>query len=211
MNYSSLATAIQDFIETTETTFVANIPVFVKAVEQRVYNEIQLPALKKNVTGALTSGNKYLSVPSDYLSVFSLAVIDVYGTYHFLLNKDSNFIREAFPYPAVTGIPSHYAIFDVDSLLLGPTPDASYSAELQYYHNPESIVTAGTTWLGDNYDTVLLYGALVEANMFIKGEPDLTTLYQTKYDTALGALKMLGDGKNRQDSYRSGQIRIPVT
>lgn len=211
MNYASLVIAIQDFIESTETSFVANIPVFVKAVEQRVYNEVQLPTLRKNVTGTVTSGNKYLSVPSDFLSVFSLAIVNADGSYTFLLNKDANFIRECFPYPAVTGVPSHYGMFDVDSFILGPTPDDSYTAELQYFYYPESIVTAGTSWLGDNYDTVLLYGALVEANMYIKGEQELTALYQSKFDAALAALKLLGDGKTRQDAYRSGQIRLPVT
>lgn len=211
MNYATLVTAIEGFIESTETNFVANIPVFVRAVEQRVYNEVQLPTLKKNVSGALTSGNKYLSVPSDFLSVFSLAIVNTDGSYTFLLNKDANFIRECFPFPAVTGVPSHYGMFDVDSFILGPTPNAAYVAELQYFYYPESIVTAGTSWLGNNYDTVLLYGALVEANMFIKGEQELTVLYQSKFDAALAALKLLGDGKTRQDAYRSGQIRLPVT
>lgn len=211
MNYASLVTAIQDFIESDEVSFVDNIPVFVKAVEQRVYNDVQLPTLRKNVTGAVTSGNKYLSVPSDFLSVFSLAIVNTDGSYTFLLNKDANFIRECFPYPAVTGVPSHYGMFDVDSFILGPTPDDSYTAELQYFYYPESIVTAGTSWLGDNYDTVLLYGALVEANMYIKGEQEVTALYQSKFDAALAALKLLGDGKTRQDAYRSGQIRLPVT
>lgn len=189
---------------------MANIPNFVKATEQKVYNTVQLPALRKNVTGSLTASNKYLGIPSDWLSTFSLAVIDASGNYSYLLDKDVNYIREAFPAPGSTGQPTHYAVFNDASFILGPTPDAAYSVELHYFYYPESIVTAGTSWLGDNFDTVLLYGSLVEANMFIKGEADTTAAYQKQFDDALGKLKVLGDGKDRQDAYRSGQARIKV-
>ena len=206
-----MSTAIQQYIEASDTDFLANIPNFVKAVEQKVYNTVQLPALRKNVTGATTSGNKYLGIPSDWLSTFSLAVIDpTTGAYTYLLNKDVNYIREAFPVPATTGAPTHYAVFDNTSFILGPTPDAAYAMELHYFYYPESIVTAGTSWLGNNFDTVLLYGSLVEANMFIKGEADMTATYQKQFDEALAKLKVLADGKDRQDAYRSGQARIQV-
>lgn len=211
MNYSQLVTAIEDYIEASDSTFVDNIPNFVKATEQKVYNTVQLPALRKNVTGATTSGNKYLGMPSDWLSTFSLAAVDpTTGAYTYLLNKDVNYIREAFPFPATTGAPTHYAVFDNSAFILGPTPDAAYSVELHYFYYPESIVTAGTSWLGDNFDTVLLYGSLVEANMFIKGEADTTAKYLEQYQDALGKLKVLGDGRDRQDAYRSGQVRIKV-
>jgi len=211
MNYSSLVTAIQQFIEAADTDFVANIPTFVKAVEQKVYNTTQIPALRKNVTGAASLGNKYLGIPTDWLSTFSLAAIDpTTGAYTYLLNKDVNYIREAFPYPATTGAPTHYAVFSDTAYILGPTPNADYSMELHYFYYPESIVTAGTSWLGNNFDTVLLYGSLVEANMFIKGEPDMTATYQKQYDEALAKLKVLVDGKDRQDAYRSGQARLQV-
>jgi len=211
MNYSQLVTAIEDYIEASDSTFVANIPNFVKATEQKVYNTVQIPALRKNVTGATTSGNKYLGMPSDWLATFSMAAINPStGEYTYLLNKDVNYIRAAFPFPATTGAPTHYAVFDNSAFILGPTPDAAYSVELHYFYYPESIVTAGTSWLGDNFDTVLLYGSLVEANMFIKGEADTTTKYMEQYQDALGKLKVLGDGRDRQDAYRSGQVRIKV-
>lgn len=211
MNYTQLSAAIQSYIEASDSTFVANIPNFVKSAEQKIYNTVQLPALRKNVTGTTTSGNKYLASPSDWLSTFSVAVVDnTTGAYSYLLNKDVNYIREAFPYPATTGKPSHYAVFNNTSMILGPTPNAAYTVELHYFYYPESIVTAGTTWLGNNFDTVLLYGSLVEANMFIKGEADTTATYQKQYMEALAMLKLLGDGRDRQDAYRSGQVRIQV-
>ena len=212
MNYTQLYNSITDYIEAGDTEFTDNIPNFVRSAEQKIYNLVQLPAFRKNVTGSITSGNKYLSVPSDYMAVHSLAVIgnDLNTTYYYLINKDVSFIREAFPYPATSGRPTHYALFNEDAFLLGPTPDATYSTELHYFYYPESIVTASTTWLGDNFSNVLLYGSLVEANMFVKGEADMTALYDKQFNEALDSLKVLGDGKNRQDSYRSGQARIGV-
>lgn len=209
MNYSQLVAEIQSYVENQFET--ADINTFIKQAEQRVYNQIQLPALRKNVTGAATDGNKYLACPSDWLATFSLAVIDpVTGEYEYLLNKDVNFIRESFPYPAVSGKPAYYAQFDQNTFILGPTPDDDYDMELHYFYYPESIVTAGTTWLGNNFDSVLLYGALLEAYTYMKGEVDVMAAYQKRYDEAMAMLKMLGDGKNRTDAYRDGQARYPV-
>jgi hypothetical protein len=189
----------------------------VQLAEERIYNAVDLPSLRKNVTGTLTINNKYLSVPSDFLSVYSLAVIKTDGTYEYLLNKDVNFIRQAYPQPTDTDIPKYYAIFGPDSssptnltIILGPTPDLAYSAELHYFYYPESIVTASTSWIGDNFESALLYGALREAVIFQKGEPDMVTYYEKMYMESLGLLKNLGDGKLRRDAYRSGQIRLPV-
>jgi len=208
---SNLWYVIQDYTENFEASFVANIPNFVQLAEERVYNSVQIPAIRKSQVGNVTAGNPYLTLPSDWLATFSVAAIDP-GTfaYTYMLDKDSNFIREAFPYPAVTGMPTHYAQFNANSLLLGPTPDVSYAVELNYYYYPESIVTAGTSWLGDNFETVLLYGSLREAYQYMKGEADITGQYEAKYQESLDLLKNLGDGKNRMDAYRSGQVRVPV-
>jgi hypothetical protein len=219
VNYATLVASIKsyaenDFPTTTgvgDLTTAEQIAIFVGQAEQRIYNTVQLLDLRKNVTGNVTSGNKYLSVPSDWLANFSLAVIDpVTGAYDYLLNKDVNYIREAFPIPATTGKPTHYAFFDANSYILGPTPDASYSMELHYFYYPTSIVTAGTSWLGDNFSSVLLYGSLLEAYTFMKGEQDIIAQYQKRYDEALALLKELGEGKNRQDMYRTMQSRYPV-
>jgi hypothetical protein len=218
MNYAALSAAIQAYTENTEADFVANIPVFVQQAEQRIYNTVQFPSIRKNVTGSTSSGNKYLGCPNDFLAVYSIAVIDATGSYEYLLNKDVNFIRQAYPQPTDTAIPRYYALFgaqsnDVNELtfILGPTPDATYPVELHYYYYPESIVTASTTWLGDNFDSVLLYGSLVEAYTYMKGEQDMMALYNGKYQEALALAKRLGDGMERQDAYRSGQYRQAVT
>ena len=219
MNYATLVSTIRaytenDFPDTAGSgglTSDEQIDTFIQQAETRIYNNVQLLDLRKNVTGNATSGNMYLSVPSDWLANFSLAVIDpVTGGYEYLLNKDVNYIREAFPYPATTGKPTHYAMFDQNSYILGPTPDANYNMELHYFYYPPSIVTAGTSWLGDNFSTVLLYGSLLEAYTFMKGEPDVLKQYQQRYDEALAQLKELGEGKNRQDMYRTQQVRYPV-
>jgi len=216
MNYSELTTAIQDYTENTFTS--TELATFVQQAEQRIYNSVQFPSLRKNVTGTATLNNKYLACPDDFLSAHSLAIVDSDGAYEFLLNKDVNFIRQAYPTPTATGTPKYYAIFgpqsgDLEELtfILGPTPDADYTAELHYYYYPNSITTSGTSWLGDNFDSVLLYGSLVEAYTFMKGEADLLSAYNTKYNEALQLAKRLGDGLERQDSYRSGQVRVPVT
>ena len=217
MNYAQLVTAIEEYTETSEATFISQIPTFVQLAEERIYNTVDLPSLRKNVTGTLTINNKYLSVPGDFLSVYSLAVIKTDGTYEYLLNKDVNFIRQAYPQPTDTDIPKYYAIFGPDSssptnltIILGPTPDLAYSAELHYFYYPESIVTASTSWIGDNFESALLYGALREAVIFQKGEADMVSYYEKMYMESLGLLKNLGDGKLRRDAYRSGQIRLPV-
>jgi hypothetical protein len=212
VNYSQLSTLIQDYCESTEQSFVSNIPTFVQLAEERIYNTVQLPAIRKNVTGTTTSGNQYLSLPSDWLSTFSMAVIDpTTQDYEYLLNKDVNYIRAAYPPPTSTGKPAYYAIFDDTTMLLGPTPDATYTMELHYYYYPTSIVNSGTSWLGTNFETVLLYGSLREAYTYLKGEQDMMNYYEQKYQEALGQLKRLGDGLDRQDAYRSGQARVPVT
>ncbi len=223
MNYSELQAAICDYTQNFEQDFVANIPVFVQQAEQRVFNTVQFPSIRKNVTGTTSANNKYLSCPGDFLSAYSLAVIDATGNYEYLLNKDVNFIRQAYPNPNSTAIPKYYALFgpttagttitDELSFILGPTPNAAYSVELHYYYYPESITVAadGRTWLGDNFDTVLLYGSLVEAITFMKGEADMVALYDGKYKEALALAKRLGDGLERQDAYRSGQYRQAVT
>lgn len=216
MNYTELCTAIQDYSENTfEATDLAN---FVQLAEQRLYNLVQTPALRKNVTGTTTSSNKYLACPTDLLSVFSMAVIaPVTGAYTFLLNKDTNFIREAYPAPTDTGTPAYYAFFGPRSddpkeltFILGPTPDAAYTVELHYNYYPESIVTASTSWLGDNYDSALLNAALMEAITFMKGEADMVQLYKDRMVESIAGFKNLSDGKQRQDTYRSGQTRTGV-
>jgi hypothetical protein len=219
MNYTELSNAIQAYTENTEADFVANIPVFVEQAEQRIYNSVQFPSIRKNVTGSMTTSNKYLQCPSDFLAVYSLAVINASGEYEYLLNKDVNFIRQAYPQPTDTGIPKYYALFGPQSsnaaeltFILGPTPDASYSSELHYYFYPPSISVAPfTSWLGDNFDTVLLYASLVEAYTYMKGEADMMQLYNGKFMEALALAKRLGDGMERQDAYRSGQFRQKVT
>jgi len=220
MNYAALVAAISSYTENTFPTVDMNV--FITQAEKRIYNAVQIPALRKNVTGITTASNKYLACPDDFLSSYSLAAVSpTTGAYTYLLNKDVNFIREAYPKPTSTGSPKFYALFGPAvassvittelTFLIGPTPDAAYSMELHYYYYPESIVTASTTWLGDNYDPALLYGTLVEAYTYMKGEQDMVLLYNTKFGEALVQLKRLGDGLERQDAYRSGQARIPVT
>ena len=208
MNYTSLVAEIKSYVENDFTT--ADINTFITQAEERIYNSVQIAYLRKNVTGSLTSGNKYLTLPTDWLDTFSLAVIDSSGAYSFLLNKDVNFIREAFPDPTTTSQPQYYALFDDTTLILGPTPNSSYSMELHYYYYPESITTVsgGTTWIGDNFSSVLLYGSLLEAYIFMKGEADILAQYQKRYDDALVMLRELAEVKNRNDTYRAGAQRI---
>jgi len=225
MNYAQLFEAIKGYVEndfpntswtdsagtgTVTFTSTEQINTFIVNAEERIFNAVQLLDLRKNVTGNCTAGNKYLSVPSDWLANFSLAVIDGDGNYEYLLNKDVSYIRQAFPNPNVEGLPSHYAYFDENSYILGPTPDDNYEVELHYFYYPPSITTASTSWLGDNFESVLLYGSLLEAYTFMKGEQDVIAGYQKRYDEALALLKQLAEGKNREDMYRSGQVRYPV-
>ena len=226
MNYTQLSAAIVAYTENTSDDFAAQIPVFVEQAEQRIYNSVQFPSLRKNVTGNTTASIKYLSCPLDFLAPYSMAVINTDGSYEYLLNKDVNFIRQAYPTPQDTGVPRYYALFGPTvtgsvitnelSFILGPTPNLDYSVELHYYYYPVSISDtennpAGTSWLGDNFDTVLLYGSLVEAYTYMKGEADMMQLYNQKYMEALALAKRLGDGMERQDAYRSGQARQQVT
>jgi hypothetical protein len=279
MTYAQLVVAVSDYCENTFNTTDMNT--MIKQAEQRIYNTVQIANLRKNVTGTITSGNKYLSCPEDFLSVYSLAVfpsnsttatgtsgaktivvasttgiavgqqvtgsnigtnatvrgissttitlsvvnsgtvsgtVVFQGDYLYLLNKDVNFIREAYPLSAFASEPKHYAIFGPQStneneltFIVGPTPNSTYSAELHYYYYPESIVTASTTWLGDNFDSALLYGTLCEALTYMKGEPDMVKLVNDRYVQSIALLKNLGDGKQRQDAYRDGQVRVQVS
>lgn len=216
MNYTELKTAVED---STENTFSAtDFAILTKLAEQKIYNSVQLPALRKNMTGTLSAGNKYLAAPNDFLSVFSLAVFPTAGgEYLYLIDKDVNFIREAYPNPTTTGTPKYYAIFGPVynlptelTFILGPTPSAGFSAELHYFYYPESIVTANTSWLGDNFDSVLFNAVMVEAGRFMQTEQDIMGMYQKQFDESFVLLKNLGDGKNRMDAYRNGQVRNPV-
>ena len=220
MNYTELQAAICDYTQNFEQDFVANIPVFVQQAEQRIFNTVQFPSLRRNVTGFTSNNNKYLACPGDFLAVYSMAAVDPDGSYEYLLNKDVNFIRQAYPTPTAVGFPKYYALFGPSfangtelSFILGPTPNNRYTVELHYFFYPESISTTanGTSWLGDNFDSVLLYGSLVEAVTFMKGEADMVALYEGKYKEALALAKRLGDGMERQDAYRSGQYRQAVT
>jgi len=215
MNYAELVQAIQDYTETSETSFVANIPRFVRQTEQRVYRSVMIPELRKGANALLAAGTQYVARPSDFLSVFSFAVIDSDGNYYFLYDKDPSHIREAYPSPSITGVPKIYAQFDGDAggtsgsgnFIIGPTPDANYTLELQYYYDPPSIVDVGTSWLGDNAETVLLYGSLVEAYTYLKGDPDLMGQYRQQFETAIGQLLGI-DVRSKRDDYRDGQMRV---
>lgn len=227
MNYQELFAQIQTYTENIfPDTYLANgsavsyttqINTFIKQAEERIYNTVQIPSLRRNVTGTCTAANKYLACPNDYLSTYSLAIIKTDGSYEYLLNKDVNFIRQAYPDPTATGLPRYYALFGSRlndpnelSFILGPTPDVAYTAELHYFYYPESIVDQGTSWLGDNYSPVLLYGSLVEAYTYMKGESDMLLAYNTKYNEALQQLNRLGTGLERGDAYRDGQAKIKV-
>lgn len=226
MNYTTLFETIKGYVEndfpnqdwtntagsgTATLTGTEQINTFIQQAEQRIYNSVQLPLDRKNVVGSTTANNKYLNYPAGWLSVFALAVIDpTTGAQTYLLNKDVEYIRECYPVPAATGVPKYYAVFDNTTFILGPTPDGSYNMEMHYYAYPTSITTAGTSWLGDNFDSVLLYGSLLEAYTFMKGEADVIQNYMARYNEALAQLKQLGEGKNRQDTYRTTQARYPV-
>jgi hypothetical protein len=220
MTYTELVAAIEAYSENYDTStggFVDNIPVFVYNAEQRIYNTVQLPSLRKNVIGTLTASNKYLACPTDFLATYSMAVINPDTSYTYLLNKDVNFIREAYPTPTDTGTPAYYALFGPDtsainelSFIVGPTPDAAYNVELHYFYYPESITTVSTgrTWLGDNFESVLLYGSLLEADAFMKSDPDVITYHKDRYTEALALLQRLGNGLERGDAYRDGQTKL---
>lgn len=206
--YTTLKTAIQDYLQTTETSFVTNLPTFITQAEERILRTVQLPDFRKNVTGTLTSGDQYLAMPSDFLSQYSLA-IDNTG-YEYLLFKDANFIRESFPSSSTQGVPKYYGIFDDANFIIGPTPNANFAVELHYLYKPASITTdpSGTSWLGTNAENALLYGSLIEAYVYLKGDPDMMSLYQSKFDESLAQLKILGEGFNTTDNYRSGAVFV---
>jgi len=226
MNYATLFETIKGYCEndfpntqftdpdaaTATFTSKEQIDTFIRQAEQRIYNSVQFPNFRKNQTGTTTASNKYLEAPVDFLASYSLAAVNpTTSEYEYLLNKDVNFIRESYPGPSTEGLPKYYALFDNNTFILGPTPDAAYTVELHYFYYPESIVTASTTWLGDNFDSVLLYGALIEAYTYMKGEQDIIMFYTKKYDEAMVLAKRLGDGMERRDAYRSGQFRMAVT
>lgn len=211
MNFAQLSTAIIDTTENREASFIASIPRFVQQAEEQIFNSVHLLELRRNVVSNLTVGHPYLIMPPDFLAVYSLAVKSGTGEYSYLINKDVNFLREAYPNPSDRGLPRHYGMFGDKTAILGPTPDEPYEVELHQFYYPESIVTKGTSWLGDNFETVLLYGALVHANVYMKGDDDVTAAYDTQFKEALARLKRLGDGLERQDVYRSGQVKLPVT
>jgi len=220
MTYTELVAAIEAYAENYDTStggFEDNIPVFVSEAEQRIYNTVQIPSLRKNVIGTLTTNNKYLACPTDFLATYSMALINADGSYSYLLNKDVNFLREAYPTPTDTGVPAYYALFgpntsDINELsfIVGPTPNSGYSVELHYFYYPESITTVSTgrTWLGDNFDSVLLYGSLLEADAFMKSDADVITYHKDRYTEALALLQRLGNGLERGDAYRDGQTKL---
>jgi hypothetical protein len=213
LTYNQLVSAVGDYTENYETTFAANIPTFIRQAEQRIVNTVQHPSFKKNVVGTVTINSRYLATPQDFLAPFEMAMIGTDGAYHTLLQKDVSWIREAFPDPTVVGIADYYALFDQDTFVLSSTPDHAYVMELHYYAYPESLVDAGTTnttWLSTNFDSALLYGTLVEAYIFMKGEQDVLDSYNKQFMSALGLFKVLGDGKDRMDAYREKQTKLPV-
>ncbi len=223
MNYVQLFETIKGYVEnefpstqftdptgaTGTFTSKEQVDTFIQQAEQRIFNSVQFPNFRKNQTGTLTANNKYLEAPPDFLASYSLAVITD-GNFEYLLNKDVNYIRAAYPSPTDTGLPRYYAQFDDNTFIVGPTPDAAYTVELHYFHYPESITTAGTTWLGDNFDMTLLYGALSEAAAFMKAEADVLANYAKRYEEAMILAKRMGDGMERRDAYRSGQVRMTV-
>jgi len=210
LTYAQLVAEVQSYTENQFST--ADIDTFIKQAEERIYNTVQIPDLRRNQVGTTTTGNKYLTTPSDWLATYSLAVIDSNNEYTYLLNKDVNFIRESFPDTdaAFYGKPKYYGIFDDNTFILGPTPDDNYTVELHFFYYPPSIVTAGTSWLGNNFSSALLYGTLLEAATYMKEEADILANYNQRYTDALSMLKQLGDGKDRTDAYRTGQARYPV-
>ena len=220
MNYAELKTAIQNYLQNTETTFVSTLDTIIQQAEDRINNTVQLPDFRRNVAGSMTADNQYLAIPTDFLSPYSLSYTTGTGTaavQTFLINKDVNWIRETYPNATATGTgstPKYYAQFSDEHFLLAPTPGGSYVTELHYFYGPASITsgaTGGSTWLSTNAESALLYGCLIEGYTFMKGEADMFQIYQRRYEEALARLKVIGDGKDRKDTYRSGQLRIPVT
>lgn len=208
MNYTELKAQIWDYLQTDDDGLGGLTDTIIRQAEERITRSVQLPYFRKNVTGTATGGNKYLSTPTDFLSPYSLAVIDSESNQQYLLPKDVAFIRENYPSATQTGLPKYYGIFDENTFILGPTPTSSYTFELHYYYEPASIVDTGTSWLGDNAENALLYGSLVEAYTVLKGDDTLMGLYKSRYDDAMEQLKVLGEGRDRSDTYRNGETRI---
>ena len=208
--YAELIATVQTYTQNDEATFVAELPTFVKQAEDRILHMVQLPMFRKSSDANMTADNRFLTAPNDVISIHSLAVTDASSNFSYLLNKDVNFLREAFPAQATSGLPLYYALWDEDTFLLAPTPDSGYAATLHYFYKPESLVTASSTWLGDEAEAAVLYGTLMEAHTFMKGDPDIMQVYDQRFKEALVKLKELGDGKNRTDSYRTGQVRVPI-
>jgi hypothetical protein len=211
MNYATLVTLLQDYTQNSSSEFVAAIPDIVQLAEDRIYQSVQFPALKRNATSNFVAGNKYLAAPTDFLAAYSMAAKSASGVYSYLLEKEVGYINEAFPNPSVTGVPRYYAIFNEGTFVVSPTPNDYYEVELHYFYEPTSIVDAGTSWLGDNVESVLFYGALCEAYTYMKGDADLTALYRARYDEVLGRLKVLGEGHDKRDNFRLDLPRIMPT
>ena len=211
MNYATLVSLLQDYTQNSSTEFVAAIPNIVRLAEDRIYQTVQFPALKKNATSNFTINNKYLAAPTDFLASYSMAAKSVSGVYAYLLEKEVGYINEAFPDPTVTGVPRYYALFNDATFLVSPTPNAYYDVELHYFYEPPSIVDAGTSWLGTNVESPLFYGCLTEAYTYMKGDSDLATLYRARYDEAIARLKDLGEGKDKRDNFRLDLPRIMPT
>lgn len=211
MNYATLVALLQDYTQNSSTEFVAAIPDIVKLAEDRIYQSVQIPVLKRNATSNFVLGNKYLACPTDFLASYSMAVKSASGVYAYLLEKEVGYINEAFPNPSATGVPGYYALFNAETFVVAPTPDDFYEVELHYFYEPPSIVDAGNSWLGDNTESVLFYGCLCEAYTYMKGDADLTALYRARYDEALGRLKVLGEGQDKRDNFRLDLPRIMPT
>ena len=210
--YAALKTAIQDYTENTETTFVTHLPDFIKGAEERLLKTVQLSVFRKNSSGTMTSTNQYLAVPPDYLSSFSLSYTNSSSEKVFLELKDADFVQTYNPNPATTGLPKYYAVFDVDNFILAPTPNSNYSVELHYYYRPTSLTAgsdSGTTWLSENTPYALLYGSLIEAYIYMKGEQDMVALYEKRFTQALVEAKQLGEAKETTDEYRTGMVVRP--
>lgn len=208
MNYSELVALIQDYTQNSSSEFVAAIPNIVQLAEDRIYQSVQFPALKKNSTSNFSLGNKYLATPTDFLASYSMAAKSASGVYSYLLEKEVGYINEAFPNPSATGMPRYYALFNNATFIVSPTPNAYYDVELHYFYEPESIVTAGTSWLGNSVESVLFYGCLVEAYTYMKGDQELAAIYRSRYDEAMGRLKVLGEGSDKRDNFRIDLPRI---
>lgn len=211
MNYTTLVTLLQDYTQNSSSEFIAAIPDIVKLAEDRIYQSVQIPALKRNATSNFVLGNKYLAAPTDFLASYSIAVKSAAGVYSYLLEKEVGYINEAFPDPSYTGVPRYYALFNDETFVVSPTPDDFYDVELHYFYEPPSIVTSGNSWLGDNTESVLFYGCLSEAYTYMKGDADLAALYRARYDEALGRLKVLGEGQDKRDNFRLDLPRIVPT